>query len=152
MKAPFNFKNMKRIFYLFLIITLISCNSGMSQNLDAKMIKQNELDNAKIKDYSFLECMYNDAYFPKNLVDKCKNILLELSYNIETEKPKNLSELYKLTHNSTNKLNDLQEEFYANNSEIETVARECLAADFEFISITYGFDADIEELIATRDW
>ncbi|MBO0323668.1 hypothetical protein J0X14_15265 [Muricauda sp. CAU 1633] len=116
------------------------------------MIEQSQLLNTKIQDYPFLDCMYNDTYFPEKLVDKCMNILLELSYNIETEKPKSIEELYKLSHSSTNKLNDLQDEFFANNSEIETVARECLARDFEFISMAYGFDADIEELIATRDW
>lgn len=48
--------------------------------------------------------------------------------------------------------NYLQEDFDENDIEIETVARECIGADFEFISASYGFkDADIEELIATRD-
>jgi len=46
----------------------------------------------------------------------------------------------------------LQEEFYENDSEIETAARECIAMDFEFIAKSYGFEADSEELIATRDW
>ena len=45
-----------------------------------------------------------------------------------------------------------QNEFFENNSEIETGARECLAMDFEFVAKTYGYDADIEELIATREW
>ena len=143
---------MKKIYYLILIVTLIACNTGKSQNLDNKMIGQTELNNAKIKNYKFLDCMYSDSYFPKFLVDKCKNILLGLCQEIETEKPKNLTELYKLTHNATNKINDLQDEFFKNDSEIETGARECLGADFEYLSKAYGFEADIEELIATRDW
>lgn len=143
---------MKKIFYLILIVFFAACNIGKSQDSTSMMIKQSELENSKIRDHSFLACMYSDTYFPKNLVDKCKNILLELSYNIENEKPKSLEELYKLSHASTNKLNDLQDKFFAKNSEIETVARECLASDFHFISMAYGFDADIEELIATRDW
>ena len=48
--------------------------------------------------------------------------------------------------------NTLGEAFYEHDSEIETVARECIAADFAFIASTYGFDADTEEMIATRDW
>ena len=116
------------------------------------MIKQTELTNSKIKDYSFLDCMYDDSYFPKFLVDKCKNILLELCLEIENKKPANLKELYKLSHSSTIKLNNLEDEFYENNSEIETGARECLAADFEYISKAYGFEADVEQLIATRNW
>ena len=116
------------------------------------MIDQTELRNAKIQKFQFLDCMYKDSYFPEFLVDKCKNILLNLCADIEKEEPQNLNDLYKLTHKATEEINDLQDEFYRNNSEIETGARECLGANFEFISKAYGFDADIEELIATRDW
>jgi|TARA_B110000116_G_C16354526_1_gene366941 hypothetical protein len=111
-----------------------------------------ELKNEKIIEYSFLKEMYEDQYFPNKLVDKGKNILINLCIKIETENPKNLEELYILSHKATDEFNDLQEEFYENDSEIETAARECIAMDFEFISKSYGFDADTEELIATRDW
>jgi hypothetical protein len=44
-------------------------------------------------------------------------------------------------------------EFEDAGSEIETVARECIGDDFDFIARAYGFgDVDTEELIATRDW
>jgi hypothetical protein len=46
----------------------------------------------------------------------------------------------------------LQNEFFENGSEIESVARDCLAFNFEYIAISYGFDAEIEMLIATREW
>lgn len=128
------------------------CNIGYSQHRDSNMKSQTDLSNPKVKNHTFLKCMYNDPYFPNHLVDKCKDILINLSHRIENEKPVDLTELYDLTHEATDQLNDLQEEFYENDSEIETAARECLAADFEFISVSYGFVADIEELIATRDW
>lgn len=49
--------------------------------------------------------------------------------------------------------NQLEAEFEAAGSEIETVAREEIAEDFWFVASTYGFtDADVEELIATRNW
>jgi hypothetical protein len=96
--------------------------------------------------------MYQDSYFPKFLVDKCKNILLNLCLEIESTEPSSLAELYKLTRLSTEKLNALENEFFENNSEIESVARDCLAVNFEFIAKSYGFDADIEELISGRDW
>jgi Family of unknown function (DUF5713) len=58
-----------------------------------------------------------------------------------------------LTHAATDDFNQLAEEFFEAESEIETAARECIAADFEFIANAYGFaNADVEELIATRDW
>ena len=116
------------------------------------MIEPTELSNAKIKEHNFLDCMYQDPYFPTFLVDKCKSVLLKLCQTIETNKPKNLEELYTLTQASTLELNELQEEFFEHDSEIETGARECLAMDFEFVAKAYGYDADVEELIGTRDW
>ena len=35
---------------------------------------------------------------------------------------------------------------------VETGAREAIGGDFDFIAKTYGYNADIEELIATRNW
>jgi len=136
-------ENMRYTIYIFLMATLMACNSSKSQI---------ELTNLKTKDYVFLDCMYQDAYFPTFLVDKCKTIFLNLCFEIETKKPNNLDALYKLTHVSTNKLNGLQNEFYEYNSEIETGARECFAENFEFVANAYRFDADLEELIATREW
>ena len=115
--------------------------------------KQKDLKNEIVRGYSFLKEMYEDGYFPNNLVDKGKGILVNLCFQIEQEQPKNLDTLYKLTHCATDKFNDLQEEFDENDSEIETVARDCIGTDFDFIAVSYGFeDADVEELIATRDW
>ena len=38
-------------------------------------------------------------------------------------------------------------------SELETAARQSIGEEFAFIASAYGFeDADVEELIATRDW
>ena len=113
---------------------------------------QADLTNEKVRNHSFLEEMYQDSYFPDFLVDKCKLILVDLCFDIESQKPQSLEELYVLTQAATDKFNDLQDEFYENDSEIETAARENIAMDFEFISKAYGFKADAEELIATRDW
>jgi hypothetical protein len=114
--------------------------------------KQIELQNKLLQSYSFLENMYDDIHCPNFLVDKGKKILVNLCFEIEKKQPKNLDELYKLTHRATDKFNDLEQEFSENDSEIETTARECIALDFEFIAKAYDFEADIEELIATREW
>ena len=127
-----------------LTFLVISCNTNI--------MKQKELKNEAVKNYPFLEEMYEDSYFPNPLVDKGKEILIDLCQSIEETSPKNLEELYKLSHSATDKFNDLAEEFDEQESEIETAARECIAVDFEFISKSYGFEADVEELIATRDW
>ena len=69
------------------------------------------------------------------------------------EQPENLDGLYSLTHAATERFNELAEEFDEGGSEIETVARDTIATDMEYIAQSYGFeDADIEELVAPRDW
>lgn len=113
---------------------------------------QSCIQNHKLRNYVFLEGMYNDNYYPNFLVNKGKAILLMLCIQIEIRNPKNLKELYELTHAATNQFNRLEEDFDEYGSEIETVAREVIALDFEYIAQSYGYEADIEELIATRDW
>ena len=115
-------------------------------------MSQNTLKNEQVRSHEFLSDMYQDDYFPDFLVDKGKAILIELCLQIESQEPKSLEELYELTYASTDRFNDLSEEFDKNDSELETAARESIAADFEFIAKAYGFEADTEELIATRDW
>ena len=111
------------------------------------------LSNSKMAGYRFLSEMYEDDYFPDELVKKGEDILVELCQQIEQQKPATLEQLYQLTHVATDRFNDLSAEFEEQDSEIETAARECIAADFEAIAHAYGFeDADTEELIATRDW
>ena len=96
--------------------------------------------------------MYADSFYPTAEVDKVKAVLLNLCRQIEQTKPADLPQLYALTHASTIRINHLQEDFAAADSEIETVARDTIGTDFEFIAKAYGFDADTEELIAPRDW
>ncbi len=143
---------MKTANILIAVLILVSCNSRKSQNKSEETIDQTDLMNPKIQGFQFLDCMYKNFYFPEFLVDKCKNVLINLCKNIEKKKPENLNQLYKLTHKATERINDLQDEFFQHDSEIETGARECLGANFEFISNAYGFNADVEELIASRDW
>ncbi len=49
-------------------------------------------------------------------------------------------------------INDLQEEFDENDSEIETVARECIAAAVAYILKWFDIPIDTEEAIRERDW
>jgi uncharacterized protein DUF5713 len=109
--------------------------------------------NPSIKEYEFLPGMYADGYFPRFLVDKLKEVLVKLCEDIESESPPDTESLLKLTHAATERINELAEEFDENGSDLETVAREVIADDFEHIVRTYGFnDVDIEEVIAPREW
>ena len=143
---------MKKFQHLFFILLFYSCSGTIEQKGKIIDIKQEDISNEDIQAHQFLDCMYSDSFFPEHMVDKCKNILLNLCLEIEKQKPKSLEKLYGLTHASTEKINLLQDEFFENNSEIETVARECLGRDFLFIAKSYGFDADAEELITNREW
>ena len=48
-------------------------------------------------------------------------------------------------------INDLQDEFYENDSEIETVARDCIGVTVDYILKWFGIPIDMEEAIRERD-
>ncbi len=111
------------------------------------------VSNQQVTAHPFLKGLYGDDYYPDHVLDKGKEILLRLCERIETERPDGLAALYVLTQAATGEFNDLQADFEEADSDIETVAREEIAEGFWFVAQAYGFtDADVEELIATRDW
>ena len=111
------------------------------------------ITNQHVAAHPFLRQLYADAYYPDHVVDKGKAILLRLCERIESEQPSDLTSLYVLTHAATEEFNQLEAEFDAAGSEIETVARDEIGGDFWFVASAYGFTAaDSEELIGTRDW
>ena len=111
------------------------------------------ITNENIIQHQWLKDMREDQYFPSFLVDKLENILLGVCEKIEKEQPADNITLYKITNNAVEVINELQQEFDDNESEIETVARDSIGTDFYFIAQSYGYiNADMEELIASRDW
>ncbi|MBS2101057.1 DUF5713 family protein [Carboxylicivirga linearis] len=141
------------IILLVAAFLIIRKNKHCQIQFEMADVSKSMIQNEQMKNYSFLSGMRADSYFPSFLVDKCENILIELCIKIENERPQDLKQLYKLTHNATNKINSLEDEFFENDSEIETAAREIIAMDFEVIAKAYSFEnADIETLIATRNW
>jgi hypothetical protein len=109
--------------------------------------------NQQVTGHHFLKAMYDDGYYPDHVVDLGRAVLLRLCERVEAERPADLPALYALTHAATEEFNGLEAEFEAAGSEIETVAREEIAEAFWFVAQAYGFpDADVEELIAPREW
>ncbi|MET7733178.1 DUF5713 family protein [Streptomyces sp. NPDC005402] len=107
------------------------------------------ISNQRVAAHPFLDTLYRDGWYPDRAVDRGKDILLRLCERIEADRPADLAALYVLTQAATEEFNDLQDD----DLDIETVAREKIAEEFWFIARTYGFeDADVEELIGTRDW
>jgi len=89
--------------------------------------------NQLVSKYSFLEELYRDGYYPDEVVDKGKAILLRMCDRIEAERPADLAALYVITHAATEEFNQLQDDFEEAGSHIETVAREAIAMDFDFV-------------------
>lgn len=110
-------------------------------------------DDLPIDPARLLPEMSADGYYPPFLVEKLRAVLLDACREIEAQKPDTVEALYEITCRATERINDLQEAFEAHDSEIETVARDDIASSFGVIAEVYGFpDADLEELVATRDW
>ena len=101
--------------------------------------------------YKLLDEMYQDEYYPNLLVDKVKDELqkvIDLLEGSETD-----TEVVQETLNeAVCGVNDLQEEFDEHGSEIETVARECIAATVAYILEWFNIPIDTEEAIRERDW
>jgi hypothetical protein len=111
------------------------------------------IGNAQVLGHTFLKALYEDDYYPDRVLDRGRAILLRLCERIESEHPADLDALYALSHAATEEFNDLEAAFEEAGSEIETVAREEIAEAFWFVAQAYGFvDADVEELIAPREW
>ncbi|MFJ7666085.1 DUF5713 family protein [Lysinibacillus sp. NPDC097195] len=102
-------------------------------------------------EFNYLSDMYEDSYYPSFLVDKIQlnirkvvDFLEEGKHSIEAVQEK-LDEM-------TIAINELEDEFYQNESEIETVARDSIAITVEEILQYFEIDIDIEEALRERDW
>lgn len=110
------------------------------------------LTNEETRIYAFLEEMHNDTSYPVELVAKGQGILHDLCLQIEAAHPQTPEELFALTHAATEQFNQLNVEFEAQDSELETGARENIGKDMAFIAEAYGFQVDVEDLIENREW
>ena len=101
--------------------------------------------------YEFLKEMYSDDYFPDFLVDKIKAELENVIAFLETGVT-DVEQIQEKFDAMTIVVNDLQEEFEENDSEIETVARDSIAADVIEILNWFDIDIDVEDALGERDW
>ena len=101
--------------------------------------------------YKLLDEMYQDDYYPAFLVDKVKDEIqkvIDLLESGETDTEVVQEKLDEAVLAS----NDLQEEFDENESEIETVARDCIGVTIDYILKWFDIPIDMEEAIRERDW
>lgn len=101
--------------------------------------------------FKYLQEMYTDGYYPNFLVDKVKEQILKVVYYLK-EGNHSLEEIQHKLDLMTNKINDLQVEFYENDSDIETVARESIAKTIKYILNHFEVNIDCETAIRNRDW
>ncbi|MDE7267239.1 MAG: hypothetical protein K2N89_07230 [Lachnospiraceae bacterium] len=101
--------------------------------------------------YEFLKEMYSDGYFPDFLVDKIKAELEKVVAFLETGVT-DVERIQEKFDTMTLAINDLQEEFEENDSEIETAARDSIATDVVEILKWFDIDIDVEDALGERDW
>ncbi|HIV27169.1 MAG TPA: hypothetical protein IAA64_04320 [Candidatus Ornithocaccomicrobium faecavium] len=101
--------------------------------------------------YKLLDEMYQDEYYPNFLVDKIKDQLQKVIDLLESGET-GTEAVQETLDEAVRSINDLQEEFDENDSELETVARECIAATVAYILKWFNIPIDIEEAIRERDW
>lgn len=101
--------------------------------------------------YEFLKEMYSDGYFPDFLVDKIKTELEKVVAFLETGVT-DIGQIQEKFDTMTLAINDLQEEFEENDSEIETTARDSIATDVIEILKWFEIDIDVEDALGERDW
>lgn len=102
-------------------------------------------------DYKLLDEMYQDDYYPDFLVDKVKEELQKVIDLLESGET-DTEVIQETLDEAVYGINDLQEEFDENNSELETVARDCIGVTVAYILEWFGIPIDTEEAIRERDW
>ncbi len=103
------------------------------------------------ENFILLEEMYLDPYFPDFLVDKIRLLIEGLIEYLENGK-KSLDKIQEELDKITMGINDLEDEFYDNNSEIETLARESIGYTISYILSYFDIRIDIEDAIRLRNW
>ena len=91
--------------------------------------------------YKLLDEMYQDNYYPVFLVDKVRDELQKVIDLLESGET-DTEVIQKTLDKAVCGINDLQDEFYENDSEIETVARDCIGDTVAYILEWFGIPID----------
>ena len=107
--------------------------------------------NAFDPDYKLLNEMYQDDYYPTFLVDKVKDEIQKVIDLLESDET-DIGVAQETLDEAVCGINNLQDEFYENDSEIETVARDCIGVTVAYILEWFDIPIDMEEAIREREW
>ena len=101
--------------------------------------------------YVLLADMRHDEYFPEFLVDKVEALIRDVIKLLESGE-KDIDTVQAALDKMTLAINDLQEEFEDNDSEIETAARDSIGETVEYVLNWFDIEIGIETAIGERDW
>lgn len=101
--------------------------------------------------YVLLSEMSCDEYFPDYLVDRIKMLMSEVIDYLETGE-ESLAKIQGKLDEMTLAINDLQEQFEDQGSEIETVARDDIGVSVGYILDWFGVNIKLEDAIGEREW
>ena len=102
--------------------------------------------------YVLLQNMFEDTYYPQFLVEKIKWQFIHLIEFLEGADDKELPLIQDKLDEFTMFINNLQQEFWDQDSEIETVASESIANTLEYILNWFKVDVGIEDALREREW
>jgi len=105
----------------------------------------------KFDESLYLVWMYEDGYFPNFLVDKVKDLIVDVVNYLESGEH-SLDDIQSRFDSMTEGINVLTEEFYDNESEFETVARDSVGQTVDHILKHFNINIDAETAIRNRDW
>ena len=102
--------------------------------------------------YVLLQNMFEDTYYPQFLVEKIKWQFIHLIEFLESADGKELPLIQDKLDEFTMFINNLQQEFWDQDSEIETVASESITNTLEYILNWFKVDVGIEDALREREW
>lgn len=102
--------------------------------------------------YVLLQNMYEDTYYPQFLVDKIKWQFIHLIEQFEEADLDELDWVQDKLDEFTVFINSMQQEFWDQDSEIETVASESIASSLEYILEWFKIDIPLEDALREREW
>ena len=102
--------------------------------------------------YVLLQNMFEDTYYPQFLVEKIKWQFIHLIEFLEGTDVREVSLIQDKLDEFTIFINNLQQEFWDQDSEIETVASESIANTLEYILNWFEVDVGIEDALREREW
>jgi len=105
----------------------------------------------KFDESLYLVSMYEDEYFPNFLVDKVKALIIDVVNYLESGEH-SLDDIQSKFDSMTEGINVLADEFYENDSEFETEARESVGQTVDHILKHFNIDIDVETVIRNRNW